>query len=73
MDGTNLIVRKFLEDGEARWKMGMMIHAFRDYFKQLSCKHEWEYVGKVTYTRGFYSKVCYCRKCGKFKEEAVVE
>ncbi len=51
----------------------MIIDAFRDYFKQLSCKHEWEYVGEVPQIRGFYSKVYYCRKCGKYKEENVVE
>jgi len=51
----------------------MTIDVFRNYFKQLSCKHEWSYVGKIAQCRGFYSKVYHCRKCGKFKEEPVVE
>lgn len=50
-----------------------MIDILRNYFEQLSCKHEWEYVGEVARIRGFYSKIYYCCKCGKFKEEAVVE
>ena len=50
----------------------MIIDAFIDYFKQLSCKHEWEYIGKVAQIRGFYSRVYYCRKCGKFKENRSV-
>ena len=53
--------------------MGIMISAFRNYFKQLSCEHEWNYVGKIAQCRGFYSEVYHCRKCGKFKEETVVE
>ena len=51
----------------------MMVDVLRNYFKQLSCKHEWTYVGKIAQCRGFYSEVYHCRKCGKFKEEAVVE
>lgn len=53
--------------------MGIMINPFINYFKQFSCEHEWSYIGMIAQGRGFYSKVYHCRKCGKFKEEAVVE
>ena len=45
-----------------------MFNAFRTYIKQLSCKHEWEYVGKVPQIRNFYSNLYFCHKCGKFKD-----
>jgi len=48
--------------------------------RQLFCKHDWEYVGKVaqagkaSQTRDFiFKEVYHCRKCGKFKEITVAK
>lgn len=45
-----------------------------NYFKQLTCKHEWRFIGELsTPRRVWHIRVYHCRKCGKFREEQVVE
>lgn len=44
-----------------------------NYFRQLVCKHEWKYVGDLSASRGIRIRVYHCKKCGKFREESVIE
>lgn len=49
------------------------MNAISKAMKQMKCQHEFEHIARVKLKLGFYTEVYRCKKCGKFKEERVVQ